>query len=462
MGMHGTNDASFAIRRPQLRRLGLMAVRNACKSKIANRNRTVCRRYFRRQDAVCGRIPGIVKETLADICEIPYPGTGVPGCRAVFLAVIWEKARAFESAIRAEIAKGFTILAETECFWPRRRFTGKLAEFYGWRGWFCWWNKSRRCGRGAFRVIIFEDPSPQWQRAASMYGRETIMDVSVCRMKYTCRRMTGHSNRFHSSVNPEETEMEFKALFGRPIADWLAERTGWHIPSAEELERRFMSGDLVRIGDGSRRICYRIPGTGLCVKCYRSDAELDARMRPDGSIETHRLKASVLREISKCRCSDKANTSCQEWRYHQELRQILPPNLLGAFPDVLERVFVPSRGWCLVENEIANADGSAPRSLLSAFRDADPEGRRRLLSRFDDLMAGLCDFAVRFYDPQNVLVQEGENGEERLRIVDFEPATRTLIPVDSLCPECVRMKFRRRVARYRNVYLRKDEGVLES
>ena len=135
---------------------------------------------------------------------------------------------------------------------------------------------------------------------------------------------------------------------------------------------------------------------------------------------------------------------------------MLPRNLLCAFPDVLERVFVPSRGWCLVENEIANADGSAPRRLLSAFRDADPEGRRRLLSRFDDLMAGLCDFAVRFYDPQNVLVQKGENGEERLRIVDFEPATRTLIPVDSLCPEWIRMKFRRRVARYRNVYLRKD------
>lgn len=170
---------------------------------------------------------------MADIHEISDSGTDVPDCRAIFLSVIWEKARAFESAIRAEIARDFTILAEVECFWPRRLFTGKLAEFYGWRDWFCWWNKARRCGRGAFRVIIFEDQSPQWQRAASMYGRETIMDVRVCRMKYTCRRMTGHSNRFHSSVNSEETERESMALFGKPIADWLAERTGCRIPSAD-------------------------------------------------------------------------------------------------------------------------------------------------------------------------------------------------------------------------------------
>ncbi len=379
----------------------------------------------------------------------------------MFLAVIWEKARPFESAIRAEIAKDFTILAETECFWPRKLFTGKLAEFYGWQDWFCWWNKARRCGRGAFKVIAFEDQSPQWQCATSMYGRKAMMDVRVSHMKRICRRMTGHSNRFHCSVNSEETEMEAKALFGKPIADWLAERARWHIPSAEELKRHFASGDLVRLGDGSRRICYRLPGTGLCVKCYRSDDELDTRMRPDGTIETHPPRASVLREIRRCRRSDKSNTSCQEWRYHQELRQMLPPNLLGVFPDVLERVFVPSRGWCLVENEIANADGSAPRRLSAAFRDATPDGRRRLVSRFDALMAGLGDFAVRFYDPQNVLVQRGENGDERLRIVDFEPATRTLIPVDSLCPDYVRMKLRRRVARYRDVYLRENEGVLE-
>ncbi len=391
---------------------------------------------------------------MADIRGIPDSGTGLPDCHAVFLAVIWEKARAFESAIRAEIAREFTILAETECFWPRRVFTGKLAELYGWRDWFCWWNKARRCGRGAFRVIAFEDRSPQWQCATSMYGRAAVMDVRVCHMKRTCRRMTGHSNRFHCSINPEETEMESKALFGKPIADWLAERSKWRIPSAEDLERRFAAGDLVRLGDGSRRVCYRIPGTGLCVKCYRSDDELDAHLLPDGTIRTRPPKPAVLREIRRCRRSERSNTSCQEWRYHQTLRQRLPPALLKVFPDVIERVFVPSRGWCLVENEIANADGSAPRCLAAAFRDAGREERLRLLSMFDALMAGLGDFAVRFYDPQNVLVQRGADGEDRLRIVDFEPATRALIPVDSLCPAYVRMKLRRRGARYRNAYLR--------
>ena len=367
--------------------------------------------------------------------------------RPVFLSVVWEKSRSFEPAIRAEIAKDFRILAETDVFWPRKVFTKKLAEFYGWDDWFCWWNKARKCGRGVFKVIVFEDPSPEWGRSLNAYGREMMMDLRVHRMKRICRRLTGHGNRFHSSINAEETDLESMALFGKPIADWLEERARWRMPSADDLERLFASGNLERIGDGSRRVCYRIPGTGLCVKSYRSEAELDTRMRADGALESHQLKLSVLREIRRYRYSGDANTSCREWRYLQELKYRLPPHLLKVFPEVLERILVPSRGWCLIENEIVNADGTPPLRFCDAYFKADSESRVGLIARFCYFVSGLVDYAVRFYDPQNMLVQKDEKGGFRLRIVDFEPDSRTLIPLN-LFPNLVKRKVVRRMKRY--------------
>ena len=45
--------------------------------------------------------------------------------------------------------------------------------------------------------------------------------------------------------------------------------------SAEELERLLADGALERIGIGTRRACYRLPDGRRCLKCYRSDAEIE-------------------------------------------------------------------------------------------------------------------------------------------------------------------------------------------
>ncbi len=370
-----------------------------------------------------------------------------------FLAVVWEKARPFEAEVREKLSKDFTILAETEMFWPKHLFTKKLRAFYGFGSRFTWWNKARKCGRGAFKVIVFKDESPTWKRAATAYGNFVDMDVRVNDDKRVCRLMTGHRNVFHASLNAEETERESHVLFGCSIEDWLAARARWRIPESGELEAFFAKGDFQRIGDGSRRVCYRIPDSSLCVKSYRSEDELETRLRSDGTVERHLLASSVVREIRNCRFSDASNTSCQEWRYYATLKECLPLDVMGCFPDVLERVMVPSRGWCLVENVVSNFDGTAVRKFSREWRNADSGMRQNLLSALTRLEDVLSRQSVRFYDPPNVMVQWLSDGSFRLRILDFEPASRTLVPLDFLGGVFVEWKTRRRFARFRHDHL---------
>lgn len=216
------------------------------------------------------------------------------------------------------------------------------------------------------------------------------------------------------------------------------------IPTAKELEALFREGKMGRLGMGSRRVCYKIPASNLCVKCYRSDDEIKEG-KYDGA---KALAPSVVREIAKARFDEKRNTSCQEYRYWMKLREKLPPEVFAAFPQKMECVLVPSRGWCLVEERVENFDGSEPEDFRSAYFAADDIGKKRLLSAFLRLIDQFRIYAVRFYDPQNLLVQRISEDDFVLRIVDFEPATRCFLPVDSMIPSFVRMKTMRRARRW--------------
>lgn len=140
---------------------------------------------------------------------------------------------------------------------------------------------------------------------------------------------------------------------------------------------------MVRLGMGSRRVCFKIPGSGLCVKCYRSDDEIKEG-KYNGEVA---LSPSVVREIAKARFDEKRNTSCQEYRYWKRLKERLPNDVFAAFPQTLERVLVASRGWCLVEERLENFDGSEPEDFKTAYVAADDKGKKRLLSAFLRLIA---------------------------------------------------------------------------
>ena len=193
---------------------------------------------------------------------------------------------------------------------------------------------------------------------------------------------------------------------------------------------------MTEIGKGSRRVCLRLPDSRLCVKRYRDD---------DGVGET------VKREIARFRFDRRRSTCAQEYDYIRSLPAKLLPDVFAVFPETIELRDDPVHGWHLVESLVLNGDGSVPERFSRTCRAADADTRQRLLCVFRDLAHAFEAAAVRFYDPQNVLVQwEGGpfEGAFRLRIVDFEPASRAFLPVDLLCPALRRMKLRRRVRRY--------------
>ena len=213
--------------------------------------------------------------------------------------------------------------------------------------------------------------------------------------------------------------------------------------TAEELDKLFRTDALERIGMGSRRACYRLPCGKLCVKCYRSDKEILEGKDP-GKSNSRPLAPAAAKEIKSFRLDERHNTCCQESRYWEKL----PESARHYFPSLMQMQCTSSRGWCVVEELIANDDGSPIVKFLPAWKATDSNGRRQLASELTELEELFAMHSIRFFDPQTIMVQQTSEGM-RLRIPDFEPASRTLIPVDAIFPALVRMKMRRRFARYR-------------
>lgn len=193
---------------------------------------------------------------------------------------------------------------------------------------------------------------------------------------------------------------------------------------------------------GSRRSCYRLPHSGLSLKHYRVDDEVGAMVR---------------REIARGRFDRRLNTCAQEYDYLQVLKKRLPAEVLSVFPETFELRNGDKLGWYLVESLVLNGDGSVPKKFSNTYRSAAATQQKMLYAAFCSLMHVLESAAVRFYDPQNVIVQwpgkPFEGLDFRLRIVDFEPASRTFFPIDSMLPVFCRMKLRRRVRRFLKQHL---------
>lgn len=195
--------------------------------------------------------------------------------------------------------------------------------------------------------------------------------------------------------------------------------------------------DLETLGQGNRRSCFRIPGKDLCVKFYLAPAEYNRKTKP--SIRLH----IWLSRFIPC-----LNANCHEAGYHKRLKESLPPDLFAVFPERVEKIFSPERGWGVLESLVLNPDKSPLQRVIIEMEVADKVLRKRLFDETSLLFRRLAEHAVCFYDPPNVLVQWTGPGAFRLRIVDFEPRGRELMPCLSHIKPYVRLKVRRRCGRY--------------
>ncbi len=198
---------------------------------------------------------------------------------------------------------------------------------------------------------------------------------------------------------------------------------------------------LPLLGEGSRRRCFELPGGEFCVKFYHSTREYPKRILEK--------RPQVIREIEKYRHSRTKNTSCQEYEYWLELKNRLPSDLFAVFPERMELIHLEDRGWGLIESNLKNFDGSPLRSIqqeLTALKDKAL--KHKIVDAFETLCERLAVHAVKFYDPPNVMVQWLADGSFRLRIADFEPANRVLIPLFTNTKIYIRLRVRRRARRY--------------
>lgn len=217
--------------------------------------------------------------------------------------------------------------------------------------------------------------------------------------------------------------------------------------TAEEIEKLLAAGALKRIGMGSRRACYRLPDGRHCLKCYRSEEEIAEGKYP-GLNPPKPLAPGAAREIRRYRFDERHNSCCQEYRYWLELKRRLPSDLMDVFPGTIEMVRLPTRGWALIEELVLNADGTPLRRFAEEWWTTEDAKRRvMLLDSYASLGEMLARHLVRFYDIANILVQHCLGGAFRLRIADFEPTSRLLVPVDRI-PVVARYKIRRRFARH--------------
>jgi len=194
------------------------------------------------------------------------------------------------------------------------------------------------------------------------------------------------------------------------------------------------------IGEGTIRCCYRIPGKPLCLKFYAIYRGHD--IWHPRSLKT-RMRLSLTRHLFWF------NINMQEWRYYERLKRRLPAELMAVFPEHMEPLYSPHDGWGLTESLLTNYDGSyaqlADDELARLAGSSLAEELYRDIELFFDKAV---QYAIALFDPRNILIQWVSSQHYRIRLVDFEPKPKTLIPGLAYLKPFVRFRVRTRSRRY--------------
>ena len=196
---------------------------------------------------------------------------------------------------------------------------------------------------------------------------------------------------------------------------------------------------LIEVGRGTRRVCYRLGTSGLCVKFYWPPEEcVPARMKP-----------SVIRDVARRRFDEKANSSAMEVRYYADYWMKMPEDVRTALLPHVERVFHPQWGYGVLETYYTGSNGLALLPYeFEMLRQPDLEVRRTIYRAARDLLRALIREGAYFYEPGNFHVLFGADGRIALKIVDFEPEAKTVFAAERWWPWFRRLKLKRKARRY--------------
>lgn len=221
------------------------------------------------------------------------------------------------------------------------------------------------------------------------------------------------------------------------------------VPSPHEHLLREQPWERVGWG-GTRRNCYKLGDSGYCVKFYK----------PPESCVPGKMKKSIRRDIGWRRFNKSRNSSSQEVHLYNCLRHQLPEAVRNCLPIVCERVFHPEYGWGVLETYYTNPDGTAIIPYEFEIARQTPVNKRIIYDQAKALLEKLIDLSATFYEPGNFHTLIHPDGGIETKIIDFEPESKMLIPLEAVWPWFRRQKLRRKAQRYLK-HIRETYGISE-
>ena len=197
---------------------------------------------------------------------------------------------------------------------------------------------------------------------------------------------------------------------------------------------------LIEIGQGARRICYRLGETGFCVKFLRD---------PSDTRSERKLGWRFRQMLKNGRFDRRLNVNCLEAEAMEKYRHEAGPLVAAAFPEVVEVVFDERRGYGVLMSLVTNADGSlVVRTEYEMKKRGDTAFAARCCQQLEALLKELADASAPFFEPRNVQIQFLADGSTRLRLIDFEPVDKKLIPLTEVVPYMRRRNLQRKARAY--------------
>lgn len=242
-----------------------------------------------------------------------------------------------------------------------------------------------------------------------------------------------------------ELAQEMTKIFGQfLLVNWavLFFKDEWHrlIYRPSPHAKLLHSHPLIELGQGARRVCYRIGDTGFCVKFMRDPADTRSGRK---------LGWRFRLALKSDRFSRQRNINCLEAEAMEKYRQLAGPAVAAALPEVVEVVFDERRGYGVLMSLLTNDDGTPVISAdYEMAKRRDPVFVRSCLEQIKAILDELIACSAPFFEPDNFEAQVAGDGSVRIRMIDFEPCDKKFLPVAELLPTVRRMNLRRKAKEY--------------
>lgn len=205
------------------------------------------------------------------------------------------------------------------------------------------------------------------------------------------------------------------------------------------LNHLIFENELIEVGRGTRRVAYRVGDTGYCVKFYYPQEQC---------IEALKMQKSIQRDVKWRRFNKARNSSSREVYVYNLFRHSMPPDIRARMPEVCERVYHEVWGWGVIETYYTNPDGTAILPYENEIARQTPENRERIYDLAVDFLKTIIAAGALFYEPGNFHVLLKPDGGIELKLVDFEPESKTAIPLEMYFKWFRRRKLVRKSRRY--------------